>query len=84
MLTETDLKQISKEGLHPDSVKEQLEIFIHGIPFSEVVTAASIGNGIQLIEKVDQQKMVDLFEQKKGDLDLVKFVPASGGQKEAQ
>ncbi|MFT4669284.1 MAG: hypothetical protein ACI9M9_000859 [Flavobacteriaceae bacterium] len=78
MLTETDLKQISKEGLHPDSVKEQLEIFIHGIPFSEVVTAASIGNGIQLIEKVDQQKMVDLFEQKKGDLDLVKFVPASG------
>ncbi len=78
MLTETDLQQISKEGLHPDSIKEQLDTFIHGIPYAEVVTAASIGNGIELIGKVDQQKLVDLFEEKKEDLDLVKFVPASG------
>jgi hypothetical protein len=78
MFTETDLQQISKEGLHPDSINEQLETFIHGIPFAEVVTAASIGNGIELIGKDGQQKLVDLFEEKKEDLDLVKFVPASG------
>jgi hypothetical protein len=78
MFTETDLEQISKEGLHPDVIKEQLDIFIHGIPFAKVVTAASIGNGIELIGKVDQQKLADLFEEKKGNLDLVKFVPASG------
>jgi len=78
MFTETDLQQISKEGLHPDNIKEQLETFIHGIPFVEVITAASIGNGIELIGKIDQQKLVDLFEEKKENLDLVKFVPASG------
>jgi hypothetical protein len=78
MFTETDLEQISKEGLHPDSIKEQLDTFVHGIPFAEIVTAASIGNGIELIGNVDQQELVDLFEKKKGNLDLVKFVPASG------
>jgi hypothetical protein len=78
MFTETDLQQISKEGLLPDKVKEQLQTFIQGIPFAEVITAASIGNGIELIGKVDQQKLVALFEEKKEDLDLVKFVPASG------
>lgn len=78
MFTETDLQQISKEGLHPDTIAEQIETFINGIPYAEIVTAASIGNGIELIEKVDQQELVDLFEEKKGDLDLVKFVPASG------
>jgi hypothetical protein len=78
MFTETDLEQISKEGLRVEKVMEQIDTFVYGIPFSEIVTAASIGNGIELIEKSDQQKLVDLFEEKKGDLDLVKFVPASG------
>jgi hypothetical protein len=78
MFTENDLKQISKEGLHPDSIKQQIDTFIHGIPFAEVATAASIGNGIELIGKVDQQKLLDLFEEKRENLDLVKFVPASG------
>ena len=78
MFTETDLEQISKEGLRVEKVMEQIDTFIYGIPFAEVVTAASIGNGIELIGKSDQQKIVDLFEEKKGDLDLVKFVPASG------
>ena len=78
MFTETDLEQISKEGLRVEKVMEQIDTFIYGIPFAEVVTAASIGNGIELIGKSDQQKLVDLFEEKKEDLDLVKFVPASG------
>tara|TARA_B110000503_G_scaffold25551_1_gene40376 strand:- start:3310 stop:4839 length:1530 start_codon:yes stop_codon:yes gene_type:complete len=78
MLTENDLQQISKEGLDAEIVIKQLETFTQGIPFVKVITAASIGNGIELIGKDDQQKLVGLFEEKKAGLDLVKFVPASG------
>ncbi len=78
MLTKNDLQQIDSYGLHPDLIKKQLDTFVRGIPFANVVTAASIGNGIEVISEKNHQKLVDLFEKKKDDLDLVKFVPASG------
>lgn len=78
MLTENDLQQIAEAGLGVERINDQLEIFTNGIPFVQVVTAASIGNGIELISKEDRQKLIDLFESKKEDLEIVKFVPASG------
>ena len=78
MLTENDLRLLIKEGLCTERINEQLEIFTQGIPFTQVVTAASSGNGIELIGKENQLQLVDLFESNKDDLDIVKFVPASG------
>ena len=78
MLTENDLQQIIEEGLDIERIYEQLEIFAQGIPFVQIVTAASAGNGIELIDNENQQQLVDLFESKRHDLDIVKFVPASG------
>ena len=76
--TNQDLQQIEYLGISMDDVREQLEKFIQGIPFVNVVTAASIGNGIECIGSQDQQKLIDLYESEKDQLEIVKFVPASG------
>jgi len=78
MLTKNDLQQIELHGLTSETINRQLETFAHGIPFANIVTAASVGNGIEVINATNRQKLIDLFETRKDELDLVKFVPASG------
>ncbi len=77
-LTKKDIRQIEDSNISVDTITKQLETFKEGIPFTNVVTAASIGNGIEEISPENQQKLVDLYDNKKDHLDLVKFVPASG------
>jgi len=76
--TKQDIQQIDDLGISLDSVHDHLEKFAQGIPFVNVLTAASIGNGIETISKEDQQKLIDLYESKKDQMEIVKFVPASG------
>ncbi len=78
MLTKSDLQQIELLGLSPETIKGQLETFELGIPFADVVTAASVGNGIEVVNSENRQKLIDLYDAKKDKLDIVKFVPASG------
>lgn len=78
MLQQHDLKQIEDLNVSVELVAKQLETFARGIPYSNVVTAASIGNGIEQISDENQQKLIQLFEREKKQLELVKFVPASG------
>ncbi|MEM7185456.1 MAG: DUF4301 family protein [Bacteroidota bacterium] len=78
MLTESDIKQIEKHGLTLDKVYRQLETFTRGIPFADVVTTASIGNGIRQLGASERDTMEQLYERRKDGLDIVKFVPASG------
>jgi len=77
-LTKQDIKQLKDHGLTIEKVFRQLESFSLGIPFVEVVTAASVGNGIEAIANEDQQKLIEHYENKKNSLDIVKFIPASG------
>lgn len=78
MLKKQDIKQIEEYGLTLRAIYKQLETFSLGIPPVEVVTAASAGNGIEVIPKKSHSMLLDLFEAKKDALDIVKFVPASG------
>jgi len=78
MLTKKDLQQIKEHGLSLQSIYNQLETFSLGIPAVDIVTAASVGNGIEVIPESSHQKLVDLYETSKDKLDIVKFVPASG------
>ena len=78
MLTEKDIKQIENNGLSLQEVYRQLETFRQGIPYANIVTTASVGNGIKQISKEQQQQLESTFERKKDKLDVVKFVPASG------
>ena len=77
-LTKKDIQQLKKHGLSIEKVFRQLESFSLGIPFVDIVTPASVGNGIEVIAKENQQKLIAFYENKKDSLDIVKFIPASG------
>jgi len=78
MLNQKDVNQIEKSGHTVESIAKQLETFVKGIPYSNVVTTASIGNGIEAFSEENQQQLIQLFDAEKEQLELVKFVPASG------
>ncbi len=78
MFTDKNLQQIKNHGLTEAEVIRQLNIFKEGIPFANVVEAASAGKGIEILSEGEQQQLAQLFETKKDQLDLLKFVPASG------
>lgn len=78
MFTKKDLKQIEEHGLSMQQIYRQFETFSIGIPHANIITAASVGNGIEVIPAESKQKLIDLYEDRKVKLDIVKFVPASG------
>ncbi|MEZ4874361.1 MAG: DUF4301 family protein [Flavobacteriaceae bacterium] len=78
MLSEKDLKQIEENSLTVNQIVKQIETFVRGIPFVNIVTTASVKNGIQVLSKEEIQKYEAYFEAHKDEKELVKFVPASG------
>jgi len=78
MLTQKDIQHIEKNGLTLKQVVSQLETFAKGIPPSVIVTAASVGNGIEQISESNKRKFIALYENLKPQKTIVKFVPASG------
>lgn len=78
MFTEKNLQQIKNHGLSEDKIKKQLNIFKGGIPFANVVEPASADNGIKVFSEKEQQIFANIFEAEKDNLNLLKFVPASG------
>ena len=77
-LSKKDIEQLKNHGLTLEKIYNQLKTFSEGIPFVKIVTAASIGNGIETISENDQKKLIEYYDTKKDALDIVKFVPASG------
>lgn len=78
MFTQKNIQQIKDHGLSEAEINRQLTIFKNGIPFANVVEAAAIGHGIEALSEAQQHELVAAFEAKKNQLDLLKFVPASG------
>ncbi|GEQ84606.1 hypothetical protein ULMS_01140 [Patiriisocius marinistellae] len=78
MFTKQDLQDLEVRGLNENAVKEQLNTFNNGVPFAKIVTAASIGNGIEVLDENAQKESVAYYEKNKAGLDIIKFVPASG------
>ena len=77
-LTDQDILQIEKKGLTVDKVIAQIEVFKKGIPFTNLVSAATIGNGILNPDVEEQANYVSFFDTKKSEVSIVKFTPASG------
>ncbi|TXD83695.1 DUF4301 family protein [Subsaximicrobium wynnwilliamsii] len=76
--SDKDLKQIEQKGLSAKKVKKQMELFENGLPFSNLVSAAILKNGITKLSEKQEANYIDLFEQKKNAISILKFVPASG------
>lgn len=73
-----DLDQIRSKGVDPEQIERQLGYFRKGFPYMKLIEPATIGNGIRLIEQDELDGLIEAFDQRKKDYDIIKFVPASG------
>lgn len=71
-----DIQQIKDHGLTEDIVKKQLHQFATGFPVLDIVTPAVIGNGILRLTEQEKKEFVESYDS--ADLEVIKFIPASG------
>lgn len=77
-LSQKDIEQLEKKGISKEKVFNQIETFKEGIPFVKLVKAAIVSDGILRFSEAEQESLVKYFEDSRGTLELLKFVPASG------
>lgn len=73
-----DISQIRKKGITPEKVQQQIDIFKRGNVVVNVREAATVKNGILAVSEEDREKLTQYYDSRKDDLDILKFVPASG------
>ena len=78
MLSEKDLAQLSKRGITPAEMNQQVDFFKSGFPWMNLEKSASIGNGIFQFSTEQLQEFIARFDQQKSALSILKMVPASG------
>ena len=78
MFTEKDIQQITNKGITLEQVKAQVSRIRNGMSYSNLISSATIGNGIESYSENESKDFIESFDEKQNDLDLVKFVPASG------
>lgn len=77
-LSQKDLEQLEEKGISKEKVFGQIETFKEGIPFVKLAKAAVVLDGILRFSVAKQTDLVNYFEDSRGRLELLKFVPASG------
>lgn len=70
--------KITAQGKQVEAIQQQLESFKHGFPFLNLVGPATPARGIRVWEENQVAHYQSYFARKAPELDIVKFVPASG------
>ncbi len=78
MFNEKDLEQIRRHSLTVEQVEQQIENFRRGFPSLGVVAAASPEDGVKVLSKEECERAAALYDERRNELSVVKFVPASG------
>ncbi|WP_104735359.1 DUF4301 family protein [Hanstruepera ponticola] len=78
MLLEKDNIQIENKGLTVGKVKDQIQLFEDGLPFVNLESAATSDNGILKLSNDEKQHLIELFDVRRNENSILKFVPASG------
>ncbi|MGY0391512.1 DUF4301 family protein [Bizionia sp. KMM 8389] len=73
-----DIKQFQAKGLSVDQIEQQLDVLASGLPFSNLVSAATVNDGILRLSASQKAEAITFFNSQKDSLDILKFVPASG------
>ncbi|NJW52987.1 DUF4301 family protein [Salinimicrobium oceani] len=76
--SEKDISQIQKKGITPEKVQEQIEIFKRGNIAVNIREAATVKNGILAVSEEESTALKKHYESSKEELEILKFVPASG------
>ncbi len=77
MFRDKDLQQIKKRGMDPEEVEKQIGYFIQKFPFMRLVKAATAENGINQLTSKQIKEYAAVYTSAE-NLDVTKFVPASG------
>lgn len=76
MLTELDLKQLKEKGINLNELNAQVESFVKGFPYLQLVKPAIVNDGIIKLDPEEVDNLIDLYKAFEGS--RMKFVPASG------
>ncbi len=76
--TEADFEQIKAQGILLDKIEGELLRFQLGVPKIHLEKPATINDGIVKLSNEAFQEFANIFDAKKSQLKLEKFVPASG------
>jgi nicotinamide riboside kinase len=77
-ISSADFVQIYNHGIPFDKILRQLEIFRNGIAKANLISPATINNGILSFSESEFEEKAHFFDLQKEKLKLKKFVPASG------
>ncbi|PIB38060.1 DUF4301 family protein [Maribacter sp. 4G9] len=77
-ISEQDIKQMANKGIAKEKVENQINTFMEGIPFVDLQSAAVVGNGILRFSEEEESELIHYYESKASNLEILKFVPASG------
>ena len=78
MFDEKDREQLGKLGISESQALHQIRNFKDGFPFSDLLKPATIGDGIIKLTDEEAKKMALIYDSASENLDILKFVPASG------
>ncbi|AQG81532.1 DUF4301 family protein [Spirosoma montaniterrae] len=76
--SDKDQQQIQAQGISLAQIDEQIQHFVNGFPFLNVIKAATVGDGIVRVPDEQLTAYLHRFDEAAQERDLVKFVPASG------
>lgn len=77
-ISSADFVQIYDHEISFEKILQQLEIFKNGILKTNLISPATINNGILNLSEEDFEKKAHFFDTQNSKLKLKKFVPASG------
>ena len=78
VFTGDDLEEISARGMTPEEVLSQIRRFEKGIPFVKIVKPCTVNDGISILDSMDIENYVQVFDAAQKSGRCMKFVPASG------
>jgi len=76
--TEEDKQQFEKAGISEEKVLKQIGTFEEGIAMVCLEKEAVVSSGIWKFSKEEEESLIHFFENTIEDLEVLKFVPASG------
>jgi len=78
MFSEKDLQQFQEKGISLQQVEQQIDNFKRGFPFINLSGAASTRYGMKVLQDDEADELLNNYSDFIVDLDVMKFVPASG------
>lgn len=78
LFTPADLSQMARLGIAPAEALRQIELFRNPPPFTRVLRACRVGDGIRALSKASEPWLLARFEEAVRRGRIAKLVPASG------